>query len=191
MQWYVYLIMIPAVFFLGQIAVELLGPPIQAILQLRQQALERLQAVRDITLPKPRETAGSSQQIREHDWATRNVRQAQLTFRELGARLVALSETERAVCAVMTFCGLDVARAGHELLRLSQAYSVAKCAGERAQRAIENAHHAASNTLTVRRRRSEGDRLTRIRLEPIYLRDTRSHRRLQAFGRPFASLRPT
>ena len=86
MQWYVYLIMIPAAFFLGQIAIELLGQPIQAILRLRQQALERLLAFRDVTLPMPRETAVSSQQIREHDWAARNVRQAQLTFGDLGAR---------------------------------------------------------------------------------------------------------
>ncbi len=109
MQWYVYLIMIPAAFFLGQIAIELLGQPIQAILQLRQQALERLLAFRDVTLPMPRETAVSSQQIREHDWAAQNVRQAQLTFGDLGARLLALSETERAVCALMTLCGLDIA----------------------------------------------------------------------------------
>src|SRR3569832_2910430 len=187
MQWYVYLIMIPAVFFLGQIAVELLGQPIQAILPLRQQALERLLAVRDIALPKPRETAVTSQQIREHDWATRNVRQAHLTFRELGARLVALSERERAVCALMTFFGLDVARAGRVLINLSQAYAAAKCAGERAQRAIENAHYAASCALSVRRRRSEGERLTRIRLEPIYLRDTHSRRRRRAGGRPGAA----
>jgi len=184
MQWYVYLIMIPAVFFLGQITVELFGQPLQAILQLRQQVLERLLAFRDITLPKPRETAVSSQQIREHDWAVRNVRQAQVTFSDLGARLVALSETERTICALMTFCGLDVALAGHELIKLSQAYAVAKCDSEAARGTIEDAHHAASCALTVSRRRSGGDRLTKIRLEPMYLRDTPSRRRQQ---RPFVS----
>src|SRR5579864_223955 len=156
MQWYVYLIMIPAAFFLGQIAVELFGQPVQAILQLRQQVLERLLAFRDITLPKPRETAVSSQQIREHDWAVRNVRQAQLTFHDLGAQLVALSETERSICALMIFCGLDVALAGHELINLSQAYAAAKCDSEEARRAIEDAHRAASCALTVSRRRSDG-----------------------------------
>jgi hypothetical protein len=184
MQWYVYLIMIPAVFFLGQITVELFGQPLQAILQLRQQVLERLLAFRDITLPKPRETAVSSQQIREHDWAVRNVRQAQLTFSDLGARLVALSETERTICALMTFCGLDVAFAGHELIKLSQAYAVAKCDSEAARGTIEDAHHAASCALTVSRRRSGGDRLTKIQLEPMYLRDTPSRRRQQ---RPFVA----
>ena len=58
MQWYVYLIMIPAALFLGQIAIELLGQPIQAILRLRHRALERLLAFRDVALPKPRETSG-------------------------------------------------------------------------------------------------------------------------------------
>lgn len=176
MQWYVYLIMIPAVFFLGQIAVELFGQPVQAILQLRQQVLERLLAFRDITLPKPRETAVSSQQIREHDWAARNVRQAQLTFHDLGAQLVALSETERTICAFLIFCGLDLALAGHELINLSQAYASAKCASEEAYRAIEDAYHAASCALAVSRRRSGGDGLTKIRLEPMYLRDTPSRR---------------
>jgi hypothetical protein len=187
MQWYVYLIMIPAALFLGQITVELFGQPVQAILQLRQHVLERLLAFRDVALPKPRETAVSSQQIREHDLAARNVRQAQLTFHDLGAQLVALSETERTICALMTFCGLDVALAGHELIKLSQAYAVAKCDSEKARRAIEDAHLAASCALTVSRRRSDGDRLTKIRLEPMYLRDTPSRRRQRALGRPRAA----
>ena len=182
MQWYVYLIMIPAAFFLGQIAIELLGQPVLAILQLRQQALERLLAFRDIALPKPRETAVSSQQIREHDWAAQNVRQAQLTFGDLGARLLALSETERAVCALMTLCGLDIAFAGHALINLSQTYAATKCASEEAHRTVEDAHHAASWALTVSRLRSGGDRLTKIRLEPMYLRDISSRRRQPCGG---------
>ena len=189
MQWYVYLIMIPAAFFLGQIAIELLGQPIQAILRLRQQALERLLAFRDVALPQPRETAVSSQQIREHDSAARNVRQAQLTFGDLGARFLALSETERAVSALMALCGLDIARVGHELINLSQAYAVTKCASDEAHRAIDDAHHAACYALTVSRKRSGGDRLTKIRLEPMGLRDMPSRRRHQPFGRPRATAR--
>jgi hypothetical protein len=170
MQWYVYLISIPAVFFLGQVAVELFGQPIQMILRLRQQALESLLAFRDIKLPRPRETAVSSQQIREHDLATRNVRQAQLTFTGLGAQLVALSETEPTICALMTLCGLDVVLAGHQLIRLSQVYAAATSdSGERRQ-AIEGAYHAAIDTLTLSGRRSGDDELTKIRLEPMYLR---------------------
>jgi hypothetical protein len=61
---------------------------------------------------------------------------------------------------------------------------VAKCDSEAARWAIEDAHHAASCALTVSRRRSGGDRLTKIRLEPMYLRDTPSRRRQQ---RPFVS----
>jgi hypothetical protein len=189
MQWYVYLIMIPAAFFLGQIAIELLGQPIQAILRLRHRALERLLAFRDVALPKPRETAVTSLQIREHDWAAQNVRQAQLTFGDLGARLLAFSETERAVCALMTLCGLDIALAGHELINLSQAYAGTKCASEEAHGAIDEAHHAASCALTVSRLRSGGDRLTKIRLEPMYLRDMPSRRRQQPLGRPRATAR--
>ena len=184
MQWYVYLIMIPAVFFVGQIAVELFGQPVQAILQLRQLALERLLAFRDMPLPRPRETAVSSQQIREHDWAARNVRQAQLTFADLGARLVAFSETERTICALMTLCGLDIALAGHELANLSHVYAVTKCASDDARRAIEEAHHAAGDALTVSRWGSGGDGLTKIRLEPMYLRDMPSRRRRPPLGRP-------
>lgn len=187
MQWYVYLIMIPAAFFLGQIAVELIGQPVRAILRLRQQALGRLLAFRDISLPMPREMAVSSQQIREHDWAAQIVRQAHLIFGDLGAQFVAMSETERTICALMTFCGLDVGLAGHELINLSQAYAVAKCASEEAHAAIEDAHHAASCALTVSRRRSDGDRLTKIRLEPMCLRDAPSRRRQWARGRPRAA----
>ena len=60
MVWYVFLITIPAVFFLGQIAVELIGRPIQTIFRLRQDVLERLLAFRNVSLPRPRETAVSS-----------------------------------------------------------------------------------------------------------------------------------
>jgi hypothetical protein len=177
MQWYAYLITIPAVFFLGQVAVELFGQPIQMILRLRQQALESLLAFRVIKMPRPRETAVSSQQIREHDLAARNVRQAQLTFADLGARLVALRETEPTICAMMTLCGLDIVLAGHELIRLSQVYALARSdSGERRQ-AIEGAYHAAIDTLTLSRRRSGGDELTKIRLEPMYLRAAPSRHR--------------
>src|SRR6201996_121494 len=131
MQWYVYLITIPAVFFLVQIAVELFGQPIRTILRLRQQALERLLALQGMKLPRPRETAVSSQQIREHDWAARNVRQAQLTFADLGTQLVAFSEDEPTVRNLLVLCGLDIARAGHELANLSLLYATTKVDGDK------------------------------------------------------------
>jgi hypothetical protein len=176
MQWYVYLITIPAVFFLVQIAVELFGQPIRTILRLRQQALERLLAFHGMKLPRPRETAVSSQQIREHDWAARNVRQAQLTFADLGTQLVGFSETETTTCALMKLCGVDIVLAGHELIKLSHVYAVAKSDSGELRQAIEDAHHAASCALALSRPRSGGDELTKIRLEPMYLRDAASSR---------------
>lgn len=177
MQWYVYLITIPAVFFLGQVSVELFGQPIRTILRLRQQALERLLIFRDMKLPRPRETAVSSQQIREHDWATQNVRRAQLTFADLGAQLVALSETELTICALMALCGLDIALAGHEMIHLSQVYAGAKSDGAALRSTIEEAHLAACRALTASRMRSGGDELTKIRIEPMRLRDAWDRKR--------------
>jgi hypothetical protein len=50
----------------------------------------------NISLPKPRETAVSSREIREYDQAVRNVRQAQRIFRDLGSRMLAFGENEPA-----------------------------------------------------------------------------------------------
>src|ERR1700742_1144970 len=176
MQWDVYLITIPAVFFLVQIAVELFGRPIQTIFRIRQQALERLLAFHGMKLPRPRETAVSSQQIREHDWAAQNVRQPPLTFADLGSQLVAFSEAEPTTCAMMRLCGLDVVRAGHELMKLSLVYAAAKSDSDELRQAIEAAHHTVGCALALSRPRSGGDELTRIRLEPIYLRNAVSAR---------------
>ena len=187
MQWYVYLITIPAVFFLVQIAVELFGQPIRTILSLRQQALERLLAFHDMKLPRPRETAVSSQQIREHDCAARNVRQAHITFAELGTQLVAFGETEPATCALVRLCGVDIVLAGYKLIKLAQVYAAARSDSGELRRAIEEAHHAVSSALTPSRPRSGGDKLTKIRLEPMYLRDAMSSRhRKRPPGQPRA-----
>ena len=187
MQWYVYLITIPAGLFLVQIAVELFGQPIRTIFRLRQQALERLLAFRGMKLPRPRETAVSSQQIREHDWAARNVRQAHLTFAELGTQLVAFGETEATTCALMRLCGMDIVLAGHELMKLAQVYASARSDSGELRQAIEEAHHAASCALVLSRPRSGGDELTKIRLEPMYLRDAApSRQRKRTPGQPRA-----
>jgi len=102
MQWYVYLIAIPAAAFLGQLTIELLGRPVQTMWCLRQQAREWMFAFRDTPLPGPRELAVSSRQIREHDQTMQNLRHAQRTFAGLGAQLFAFSETEPTICALMT-----------------------------------------------------------------------------------------
>ena len=185
MQWYVYLITIPAVFFLGQIAVELFGQPIRTILRLRQRALERLLAFQGMRLPRARETAVSSQQIREHDWAARNVRQAHLAFADLGSQLVAFSEAEPTTSALMRLCGFDIVMAGHELIKLSLAYASAKSDSGELRQTIEKAHHTASYALALSRPRSSGDELTKIRLEPMYLRDAApSRHRKKPPGQP-------
>ena len=176
MQWYVYLITIPAVFFLGRVSVELIGRPIQTILRLRRHALERMLAFRNVQLPGPRELAVSSRQIREHDQTVQNVRQAWRTFAELGAQLLAFSESEPTVRALMALCGLDTVLAGHELINLSEIYAAARIDSDELRRAIEEAHYAASNALAGSRRHSGGDELTKIRLEPMYLRDSASSR---------------
>src|SRR5579871_2004412 len=176
MQWYVYLITIPAAFFLVQIAIELFGQPIRMILRLRQQALERLLAFRGMKLPRPRETAVSSLQIREHDWAARNVRQAHLTFADLGTQLVALSQTESATCTLMRLCGVDIVLAGHALIRLAQVYAAARSDSSELRLAIQSAHDAASDALAFSSPRSGGDALIKIRLEPMRLREAMSSR---------------
>jgi hypothetical protein len=189
MQWCVFLVAIPALFFLGQVALELIGRPIQTILRLRHHALERMLAFRTLPLPGPRELAVSSRQIREHDLAVRNVRQAQRTFADLGAQLLAFSESEPTIRALITLCGLDTVRAGHELIDLAEIYATAKTDGDELRQAIEKSRQATMTALAASRPRSS-DRLIKIRLEPMYLRDAASsrHRRNQP-GRPRAAPR--
>ena len=181
MWWYVYLITIPAAAFLGQIAVELIGRPIRTALRLRHQALERMLALRDLSLPGPREAAVSSRQIREHDQAVRNVREAQRTFSDLGAQLLAFNESEPTVCNLMAVCGLDIVSAGRELIHLSCVYATAKIDSDELRHSIEEAHDAIGGALAVSRRPSS-DELIKIRLEPMYLRG--SHHRQRPLGRP-------
>ena len=184
MQWYVYLVTIPAVFFLGRVAVELIGRPMQTIFRLRHRALERMLAFRNMQLPGPRELAVSSRQIRAHEEAARNVRQAQRTFADLGAGLLAFGESEPTIRVLMAVCGLDVVRAGYELISLSEVYATAKIDSDELRRAIEEAHQATMTALAASRRLSN-DGLTRIRLEPMHLSDAASSRhRMRPLGRP-------
>jgi hypothetical protein len=176
MWWYVYLISIPVAAFLSQIAVELIGRPTRTVLSLRQQALERMLAFRDLSLPRPREAAVSSRQIREHDQAVRNVREAQRTLDDLGAQLLAFNESEPTVCSLMALCGLDIVSAGHELIHLSLVYATAKIDSDVLRHSIEEAHQTIGRALAMSRRYS-GEDLIKIRLEPIYLRDSRHRQR--------------
>jgi hypothetical protein len=170
MQWYVYLITISAVVFLGRVSVELIGRPIRTILRLRHVALERMLAFRNMQLPGPRELAVSSSEIRKYDQASQNVRQAARTFAALGVQLLAFGESEPTVCILMALCGLDVLLAGHELINLADCYAAAKIDSDEHRRAIKEAHQATTIALAASRRLS-GDGLISIRLEPMNLRD--------------------
>jgi hypothetical protein len=184
MQWYVYLITIPTAVFLVQIAVELVGRPIGKIARLRRSALERILSFRNISLPRPRELAISSRQIREYDDAVKNVRAAQRAFRDLGTQLLAFSENEPAIRKVMASFGVNIVHAGHELINLSEIYSLAKTDNDELRRGIENAFDAIGAALAASRHSSRDD-LIKIRLEPMYLRDVASPRkRNKPFGRP-------
>ena len=81
----------------------------------------------------------------------------------------------------MALCGLDIVSAAHELIHLSGVYATAKIESDELRHALEEAHHAISRALAVSRRLS-GDDLIKIRLEPMYLRDSRHRQRPK--GRP-------
>ena len=67
MQWYVYLMAIAAIVFLGHAVVELVSRPMQSLLRLRRNALERMAFFERISLPGARELAISSQAIQAYD----------------------------------------------------------------------------------------------------------------------------
>lgn len=176
MQWYVYLITISATAFLGQIAVELVSRPIRAVFCLRREALERMLYFGNRSLPKSRELAISSRDIREYDQAVRNVREAERTFSDLGTQLLALSESEPAIRILMAFFGLDIALAGRRLIGLSEVYAMAKTDSGELRREIKKAFRATSTALAASRLLSRDD-LTKIRLEPIRLQGAAYPRR--------------
>jgi hypothetical protein len=192
MQWYVYLITIPTATFLGQIAVELVGRPIRNIARLRRTILEQMLTFRNISLPKPRELAISSRQIREYDAAVKNVRAARRTFRDLGTDLLAFSENEPAIRKLTASLGMNIAQAGYELINLSEIYSLAKTDSDELRRDIERGFRAVSAALMASRDPSRDD-LIKIHLEPMYLRDGASPRkRTKPLGWPrMTSLTPT
>jgi hypothetical protein len=165
MQWYVYLITIPAAALLAQVAVELAGRPLRTVFRLRRKALERILSFRNISLPIPREFAISSRQIREYDQAVSNLRAAQRIFGDLGAQFLALGESEPTIRILVALFGLDMVRAGHELINLAEAYATAAADS---RLAIERALQATSTALAVSRRLSGND-LIKIRPEPMNL----------------------
>jgi len=184
MQWYVYLITISATAFLGQVAFQLINRPIRAVFRLRRKALERMLAFRNISLPKPRELAISSREIREYDRAVRNTKVAQLTFFDLGTKLLALSENEPTLRIVMASFGLNISVAAHELINLSEVYAIAKTGSKELRHEIEQALCATSVALAASPRHSRND-LLNLQLEPMYLGGAGYRRKRERFYRTF------
>jgi hypothetical protein len=84
----------------------------------------------------------------------------------------------------MALCGIDLAKAGHGLIHLSEIYAAAKTESKELRRAIETAYEAAISALAVSQHRS-GDRLMRIRLEPMVLNAAIAPQPpLRSFARP-------
>jgi len=147
-QWYVYLISIPAAVVLGQAAVAFISRPIRTAFGLRREALERLLLFSGMPLPKPRDLATSSQDIRAYDQAVSILRCAERIFADLGARFLALSESEPAVRA-LALLGLDMVEAGHALIDLSIVCAMAKTDSAQLRHDIDRALRAADAALAT------------------------------------------
>jgi hypothetical protein len=187
MQWYVYLIAICAAVFLGRMVTELAAPPLRTIFQLRRKTLERMLLFRNVPLPASREFAVSSRQIREHDEALKNLKEAQRTFGDLGTEMLALCESEPAIRSLMAFFGLDMARAGRWLSYLSEIYGTTKADSDEARQETERAFFNVTTALAASRRLS-GNALTNIFVEPIYLRQAGYYRmQNRPLGQPLRS----
>jgi hypothetical protein len=171
MQWYLYLMTISATAALGWIALEILGRPIRALMDLRQNVLEQILVFGSLALPKPRETAVSSWEIREYDQAMRNARRAQRIFRDLGSQLLALGENEPVAANVATSMGLNPFAAGTALIGLSVAYSRPDIDRAGLRNQIEKALRLTLTASAAARRRPPRDNEIEYQTEFVYLRD--------------------
>jgi hypothetical protein len=191
MQWYVDLMIVSAIAFWGQIAVELISRPIRSIFRLRRKAIEWTAAFCNIPLPQPRELAMSSLQIRDYNQAVRNVAAAQRLFRDLGVQLMAIGESEPAVRTLTGLIGLNIDRAGEKLIALSDVYAKATTDSEELRRELASALLDARSALAVSRDRST-NHLMQVRVEPMNLfRAGTARRRVKAkpIGRMTAAWR--
>lgn len=168
MQWYVYLVTISATAFLIQVAIELVKRPVLTILRLRRTAIGQMLAFSKASLPKPREMAITSLEIREYDQAVKRAKDAQRIFRDLGVRLLLLSETEAAIRALMRLLGLDIERAGRELIHLSRIYATATTDSEELRREIAKSVLCTCAALAAYRDRPR-DNLVKLQVEPMNL----------------------
>lgn len=168
MQWYIYLTTLAAAVFLGQIVVEFIQPPLVEIVRIRRLALQWVAIFSSIPLPKPRELAISSIEIREHDQAVKNVKEARRICLELATRLFVLAESEPAIRVMMGFLGLDLFAAAHRLTSLSDVFAVVTRDSENLREEIIAAVRDARAALTLSRENSHNN-LIKMRLEPMNL----------------------
>ena len=171
MQWYVYLISMSATTVLSWLVVELLGRPIRTVFELRRKILERMLVLGNISLPKPRETAVSSREIREYNQAVRNVREAQRIFRNLGFRLLAFCENEPATRNALGLMGLNLVAAGSGLINLSEAYSRSDTDRAGLRKQIEKALRVPDAAPAASSQRPRRDNAIEYQTKFIYLRD--------------------
>jgi len=171
MQWYVFLTMIAATAVLGLFGYELLGRPIRAFFALRRKILAKMHALRNIPLPKPRELAVSSLEIREYSRAVADVRTAQRIFRNLGFQLLSFGENEPAIATTLGLLGFNLDAAGSGLIDLSDAYCRPDTdrAGLRDQ--IKKALRATDAAPAPSRQRSQRHNAIEYQTKFLYLRD--------------------
>ena len=189
MQWYVYLITLSASAALGWFASELLGRPIRAFFELRRRILEQVRVLGNISPPKPREMAVSSQQIRDYDQAVRNVREAQRIFRNLGFRLLAFVENEPATRNVLGLLGFNLVAAGSELIKLSEVYPRPDTDRAGLQNQIRRALGVTDATPAASRQRPRRKKRIKYWTRSIYARytDLSSNSRRRMEGRAYGA----
>ena len=169
MQSYVHLIAISAAVVFSWSSVVLFGQPIRALNNLRQEALDQILALGNVSTPIPRETAVSSRQIREYDEAMRKLREAQRIFYDLGSQLLAFSESEPLICTAIRLFGLDIVAAGNGLNNLAEHYL--RPATERAS--LRHEVESALRVITLKRYRQhpQKQRLLEYQHRFLHLRD--------------------
>lgn len=171
MQWYVYLTTIAATAALGLFGFELLGRPIRAFFALRRRILTQMLALKNIPLPKPRELAISSREIREYDRAVAGVRTAQRIFRNLGFQLLAFGENEPATSNALGLLGLNLVAAGTGLIRLSEAYSRPGTDRAGLRNQVKKALRATDAVPAASRHRPQRHHAIEYQTKFLYLRD--------------------
>ncbi len=172
MQWYVYLTTIAATAVLGWFVFELLGRPIRAFFELRRKILEQVLVLGNMALPKPREMAVSSLEIREYGHAVRNVREAQRVFSNLGFRLLAFGENEPATRHALGLLGFNLVVAGSELIKLSEAYPRPDTDRAGLQNQIKRALGVTDAALAPTRRHPQRENQIKYWTKSIYARYT-------------------